>query len=181
MSWLTRNVIGFLLVLCIPEVAWTQNAVLKIGLDNDILNLPNQTDRYYTNGLGIAFYHSNLSSSFLDFVLIGGRNADNKLTGLLFEQKIYTPQDIYTSELQQFDRPYASTSLLSAKKIAVNSSKNYRLTSSLGLGVIGRYAGGELFQNFIHGLTVNSENANGWSHQIKNDLLIDISLASKKE
>ena len=173
MSWLVRIYFGFLLFLCIPRIAWTQSAVIKIGLDNDILNLPNQTDRYYTNGLDIAFYHSNLSGSFLDYLLIGGRKTEKQLTGILFEQKIYTPKDIYTSELQTNDRPYASTALLSAKKIVVNRSKNYRMSSSFGLGIIGKYAGGELFQNFIHGLTVNSENANGWSHQIKNDLLTD--------
>jgi lipid A 3-O-deacylase len=166
--------------LCAFHIGKAQQAVLSLGFENDILNLSHQTDRYFTNGFNIQYYHQSFSQSFLNKILVKGNQKNLRMTGFSAEQKIYTPKDLHTSELQNFDRPYASTFLVSINQISVSDVHNYRITSSAGIGVLGTYAGGEFFQNFIHSLTVNSENVNGWNHQIKNDLLLDYQIKFEK-
>ena len=144
-----------------------------ISLDNDILNLPNQSDRYYTNGLDLGYYHPFFTKSIVNYVLIKPKNSTAHSTGITFHQGIYTPKNIHTSELQDFDRPYASTALISQEQVSVISTNHVKFISSIGIGVIGKIGGGEAVQNFIHSLTPYSENANGWQHQIANDFLVD--------
>ncbi len=150
-----------------------QSAVFSVQVDNDILNLLNQTDRYYTSGIRAAAYHSNFNSSTLNAVLIGDKKTGIQLTGVSIKQAIYTPTNIYTDQLLVGDRPYASYLVIGQERITVSRAKTYRMKSELGIGVLGKYSGGQALQNFIHSLTPYSENANGWQHQINHDLVID--------
>ena len=173
-------IISLVLTLVVPSLVKGQDAMFSIQLDNDIFNLVNQTDRYYTNGVHIGVYHPTLNKSFINHLLIGGSSFALQTTGLTLYQGIYTPRDIYTDQLQSSDRPYASTLLLGQQRVVVSPQNQIRIKSSIGIGVIGRSAGGEFIQNFIHGLTPHSENANGWQHQISNDLLLDYAIEIEK-
>ncbi len=164
-----------------PGELKSQSASYSLKVDNDIFNLFNQTDRYYTSGISALAFHQNLNKSPVNTLLIGnGEQENSRLTGIFITQRIYTPTDIYTDALLKGDRPYASYLLVGQQLISVNSSFNYRIKSGIGLGLLGKFSGGESLQNFIHGLTPHSENANGWQHQIKHDFLIDYSLQLEK-
>ena len=159
---------------------FSQNTVFQVSWDNDLFNIPNQTDRYYTNGLNIDFYHPALNRSFINAILYSGNDLNIKTTGIKLYQGIYTPADIHASEILKLDRPYASVVMISQEHIAVNSSRKYRVTTSVGIGVLGRYGGGALFQNFVHSLTPKSGSANGWGNQLKNDLILNYSAQLEK-
>ncbi len=170
--------IPLLLILSLNGMA--QNAKFQINWDNDLFNLLNQTDRYYTNGLNIDFYHPALNHSILNHILFSGNDQCFQTTGIKFYQGIYTPSDISKQEILNLDRPYASVAMVSQEHIAVNPYKKYRVTTSVGLGILGKYGGGALFQNFVHSLTPNSGRANGWENQIKNDLILNYNAKIEK-
>ena len=180
LTQLRQILFALLFILVLPKLVRSQEAMFNIQLDNDIFNLVNQTDRYYTNGVYLRLYHPVLNNSLINHILIGGTAFNLQITGLTVHQGIYTPIDIYTNELQSSDRPYASTLLVGQERIVVSSQNQLRIKSSIRIGLIGKSAGGEFVQNFIHGLTPNSENANGWQHQISNDFLIDYSADLEK-
>jgi hypothetical protein len=168
-----------LLWLLVPASLDGQSAAFSINVENDIFNLLNQTDRYYTSGLSVAAYHKQLNNSPFNAILIGQKSG-KQLTGISIRQGIYTPTDIYTNELLIGDRPYASYLLLGQQRITVNPGKTYRIKSELGVGVLGEYSGGQTLQNFIHGLTPHSANANGWQHQINHDFALIYGLQLEK-
>lgn len=166
--------------MLLPIVSFGQSAAFSVQVDNDIFNLINQTDRYYTSGIQVVAHHTNLSNSLLNAILIGDKKASIHLSGIVVKQAIYTPTDIYTDKLLVGDRPYASYFILGQERITVSKSKSYRIKSKIGLGLLGKYSGGQALQNFIHSLTPYSENANGWQHQINHDLVIDYTVELEK-
>jgi hypothetical protein len=166
--------------MLLPFILLGQSAAFSVQVDNDILNLINQTDRYYTSGIQIAAYHNNLNNSLLNAILIGDKQTGIQLSGIVLRQAIYTPTDIYTDKLLVGDRPYASYLEVSQERITASKSKNYRVRSEIGLGLLGKYSGGQALQNFIHSLTPYSENANGWQHQINHDVVIDYKVELEK-
>ncbi len=178
-----RNVFAFLLILGIYQGSnrlFAQESLINVQLDNDIFNLLNQTDRYYTNGLHIGVFLPVFQKSPVNYLLPGGKIFNEQASGLSLYQGIYTPIDIYTDALQDTDRPYAAVLLVSQERIALSTTYKFKITSSFGLGLMGKHAGGEFVQNFIHSLTPYSEHANGWQHQLGHDFLVDYRINAQK-
>lgn len=174
------NSFGIVALLLLPLTIFGQSGSFSLQVDNDIFNLLNQSDRYYTSGIQVGAFHESLNSSPFNTVLIGYKQGDIRLTGLTLDQGIYTPTNIYTDELLIGDRPYASYLVFGQQLITVNPKHHYRIKSSIGAGLIGRYSGGQALQNFIHSLTPYSENANGWQHQISHDIALNYGLEIEK-
>jgi lipid A 3-O-deacylase len=168
------------LVLVFPLALHGQTGAWSIRVDNDILNLLNQTDRYYTSGIHGLIYHDQLNKSPLNVLLVGDKKSGTQLTGISIRQGIYTPGNIYANELLVGDRPYASYLMIGQQRITTNQNRTYRIKSELSVGVLGKYSGGQALQNFIHSLTPYSANANGWHNQIQQDLALNYRVELEK-
>jgi lipid A 3-O-deacylase len=92
----------------------------------------------------------------------------------------YTPNHIDQPEIQQLDRPYASTLTVRAFNTAIRSSSKVRITNTATLGVLGPLAGGKEIQESIHrwiGYTMPL----GWHNQIRNEPIINYQLNYEKK
>ena len=92
-------------------------------------------------------------------------------------QKIFTPEDITASPLQENDRPYAGylyfgVSVLSRFK----HEENYDIGNQfeITLGIVGSASLSEQSQKYIHRLT-GSNDPNGWDNQLNNELAAGLS------
>lgn len=90
--------------------------------------------------------------------------------GLRLGQSFYTPDDIDTPVLQVQDRPYGAWLYLGAVISRMNT-KHLR-SLQLDLGVVGPSAYGEEVQDWVHKNITNSNEAQGWQHQIRDDPVV---------
>ena len=72
-----------------------QQAAFSINVANDIFNLFDQSDRYFTSGIELKGYHSRFDKSPLNLVLINAGKSNPRLSGLFLQQNIYTPSNIH--------------------------------------------------------------------------------------
>lgn len=171
---------GFILLLLLfqfsllPAQKKNDLQLFKISEDDDFFNLRGEgTDRGYSSGLKLELYYKkNVKAKFPSNLLmqITG-NADN-LYGWGISQNLFTPNDISKKEIQYNDRPYAATLLLSHILISSDPVKKQKLTTSVGIGVIGKVAFGKEVQTWFHDI-INYQKPQGWENQIKTDLLLN--------
>lgn len=145
-------------------------------LENDSLT---GTDRYYTHGTRLSF----ISPDFEGDVPYSWAHALNPLFGLFMQdvythnlslsigQELFTPSDTDTRDYQGEDRPYAAWTYLSIGIHGKNATSLHII--DLQIGVVGDYALGEETQNLVH-RAVGSSEAQGWDHQISNELAFTI-------
>lgn len=161
-----------LIVTVLTEAQINYTGYLEASLMNDILFFPEQTDRYFSNGVSLDYAAPFIRKSPVRYLHIGHKNQQPSVAGLLLNQSMFTPEDLSADSIVEGDRPYASYLLLENYHVFVHSEKKLKVRSSFGLGVIGEIAQGGFMQNFIHSLTPNSDSVSGWEYQIANDFLI---------
>jgi lipid A 3-O-deacylase len=176
----------FTVILLFIQNAVAQNRndlqILKLSWDNDFFNMRGEgTDRGYTNGLKIEFYYTkHVAPKFLSNLLMKiTENADN-IYGWGITQNLYTPIDISTKDIQYGDRPYAGVAFLSHILISSDPIKKQKLTTSLGLGTIGKYAYGKEVQTWVHDV-IHYQRPEGWDHQIKSDGVVNYSINYERQ
>jgi lipid A 3-O-deacylase len=145
----------------------------RVVYDNDLFS---GTDRYYTQGVIIEMSVPALSAWPLSKILVPLNKLANNYYWSAFEQDCFTPKSIRRDTVNRFDRPYAALLYYSRYLLSMNDRRKQRLSTRLDLGVIGPLAGGRETQTAIHRATNNDEPL-GWQHQLKNDLLLNYSLA----
>ncbi len=151
--------------------------VFEITWSNDIFH---QTDRNFSNGFDLAFYHRAFEKSPLRFIMLPNKSNDLTWQGLTLTQHFFTPRELFTSEVISEDRPFASYLLLGHKKISSNPKRFVKRSSEFQIGILGRHSGGKTLQNGIHLVLPASEPADGWDNQLKTDLAINYSLRYEK-
>jgi hypothetical protein len=141
--------------------------LLVVQIENDSLISPKNTDSYYTSGLRLGFVSGthDVPSFLTQFT--------NQLFGtgvqrfsIDLSQGIYTSFDRSESNPPQGDRPYAG--VLMANFGLIHDKPESRTLLSLGLGVVGPYAGGQEIQNGWHQI-IGATRANGWHTQLNNE------------
>ena len=138
------------------------------------------TDKYYSNGIELNLCGNFMKKSPVNQILLPNSLSDIVYFSVTFTHKIYTPTELFTSELQFNDQPYASYLLLGSRKESYNFEKRVKLISELQLGVIGPMAGGKQVQNTIHSLLPTSRPAEGWSNQIDNSFALQYNASVEK-
>ncbi len=122
--------------------------------DNDFLHF---TDRWYTTGSFISYRK-----------LLNERNEDipnrRQLTFQL-EQSFYTPSNILSSRIEDYDRPYAG--FLGLNTSLTLTSERRMLDFTFTIGVTGEISGSEGLQNWFH--STNESQATQWTGQIENN------------
>ncbi len=152
------------------------HSYLQVKIQNDVLKLRGDTDRYFTNGIKIAV-HSRSFLRNLKVILARIKDKSNpsavaEMNSFAIGQNMYTPVDIRIRRPLFGDRPYAGHLYASIKRISSHLAKKQRITSELSLGVIGPWAQAEPVQKWWHGV-VDYRQPEGWDYQIKNDIAIN--------
>jgi lipid A 3-O-deacylase len=95
------------------------------------------------------------------------------------QQNVYTPSDIFSDTIQENDRPYAALLFAKVQKNFYYVERNMFAKAHASLGMTGRHAFGEDMQREIH-YAVNSRQALGWRHQLKDAPYIQAGLLIEK-
>ena len=149
----------------------------SVKWDNDIAF---QTDRYYTNGLEFEYHDQRLQHLYPSRFLFNPFETSESIYSLTLTHHIFTPK-VFIIPPGTIDRPFSSYLLLGFKAMNLSSENRAAWTSELRVGLMGKYAGGELVQNSIHKMLPASEPVPGWNTQIDHDVCIDYQVKFEKE
>ena len=153
-----------------------KSKTFSLYFENDLFG---NTDKGYTNGIKLSWVSEDLaeyakSGSLPKWSLpyvrkipfINQPELQRNIT-LSLGQSMYTPEDIECKELIKDDRPYAGWTYFG---VAFHS-KNYSFLNSLEIqmGIVGPESFAEQTQKSAHRM-LDSKRANGWKHQLKNEL-----------
>ena len=173
----------------LPDPAITPDGgFLTIEAENDLFAKLANTDRHYTNGMKMSWL-SAPTNDLPDWLktlsappLFGTFTNDENITGvshrvgISIAQLIFTPDDTSASAPILNDRPYAGWlyTTLSLESIRTNDlGEAWQDQWNLDVGVVGPWAHGEQVQNGWHKI-INVAQANGWDHQLKNELGVNL-------
>ena len=144
---------------------------VEASFSNDIFNVVNQTDQYYSNGLNLSLSFAGIEKSPVRYILLFGRSQSSQHF-LSLRQDMYTPSDLYTTDVILGDRPYASTLQMVEGARYIEEDSRLYIESEFSIGYLGKSSGGEFIQNFVHSLTPHSDSVYGWENQISSDLIL---------
>jgi hypothetical protein len=174
------TLVYFVCLLPLTAVAQESRGTFSLYFENDAFV---NTDRYYTNGVKIAWGSPNLKNSPDKHRLLGLMySLGNKLSifrkgdfhhviSISFGQNIYTPDDIKQTDLIEEDRPYAGMAYVGA---AFHSKSRLSLSSfEFNLGIVGPHAFSKEIQELIHELT-GADHPNGWGNQLKDEIALGV-------
>ncbi len=143
--------------------------------DNDgtFPTLVENTDRYYTNGLGIELsFDPHLPAALKDALAPAGEWEDPRFgVGLALKQRIYTSEFITQTNPPANDHPYGGYLYLAFSFQRADQDKHDHF--GLDLGVIGEWSQGEAVQEFIHNAYPDQDDPLGWDTQLANELAIN--------
>jgi lipid A 3-O-deacylase len=173
-GWIPRGAMGSLaclLAMHLPAAAQSgggvdTSSVFTLLGENSSISTAKLTDRYYTNGLGLAYLSGEDQFPSLDSVSkpLWGDGAPR--LALSLTQQIYTPADTINYVPPKGDRPYAG--VLLANAAVVQDGANTRSSFGLNLGLVGPAALGQSLQNGWHAV-IGQRAANGWGTQLANE------------
>lgn len=149
---------------------------LRLELANDILF---QTDKYYTNGLNLAYLTEKEFTPQRIIHFLHG-SAVISISSYSLRQEIFTPEKRKPGEYDGTDRPFAAYLLLGSRKTSLNPGNQLRITSQMEIGLLGKYAGGEYIQNAVHGALPSSGYVYGWDEQINSDIALNYGIELEK-
>lgn len=149
---------------------------LRFHYDNDFFT---NTDHYYTQGITLELVHPSFRQSLLHKLLWKIKDSSAQ-SGISFNLFGYTPTSINSDAILYGDRPFEGSMSLKFFTISTNGKQDFRLASSLHLGVIGPAALGEEIQTNIHRWTGNKL-PRGWQHQVRNDVILNYQLNAEKK
>jgi hypothetical protein len=155
------------------------NSLAFLSVTNDYFDFTSPSDRYFSNQISFSLLNPRIGEFFIYQGLLGFKDGDN-IEGFNLVHDIYTANDVYSTEIIEGDRPFASGLILEFYRHSISANKGVRLTNEFGIGVLGPMAGGRQVQDFIHSLLPNSFDVPGWDHQIGNDVIIQYSLSADK-
>lgn len=152
----------------------------RLVAENDFFSFPGgATDRYYTNGVQLDYFYQKKRRKFPSSLLL--RISDDKnIYGWGLAQYMFTPSEIDVPEVQSEDRPYAGSLFAIHSLSSYDYNIRMKVTSEIFAGVIGSWSLADKTQKKVHRIT-NSEDPQGWGHQIPNDILLNYNLSIEKE
>ncbi len=153
------------------------NRYFRINYENDVF--ANKADENYTQGYNLELVLPFFQKNPINHLFFKLENADYKY-GISWEHIGFTPNDYGNREIQFGDRPFASALYLKSFAIATDTSRNFRVSQSLSLGMIGKVAFGDEMQTGIHKI-IESEIPRGWRNQIRNDVMLNYRLDFEKQ
>lgn len=151
-----------------------QPLTVRLFWENDatFFRLDNDTDRYYTNGTGVAVAWAPAWAEDLARKLPFGET-DHAGFGVTVGQLIFTPEDITQRALIPDDRPYAGYLYAGAYLQRIDRHDGPRAGATLDhlqldLGLIGDSSFAQDAQEFVHEL-LDDRDPNGWDNQLADE------------
>lgn len=149
----------------------------RFHYDNDFFT---NSDYYYTQGVSFEYVNPAIRKFFLSKILFQPRNNNAIKFGIAGNSIGFTPTSYASDSILYGDRPFAGTFSFKLFKIASDTIKNHRFSTSLFLGLIGQGAGGYEIQHGIH-KWFNDALPHGWQYQIQNDIILDYQIKYEKK
>lgn len=173
--------LSIMLLCAVPLVA---QRIMPLGFrfseDNDFLNLTQRgIDRYYTQGIRFELTYRVTQPKALEKLMLRASQQSQDQYSWLLAQQMYTPRRTFSLDFIG-DRPYASILYATQQLISYDSAKRLRLTTRFDAGIMGPASLGEYTQNLFHKI-INNRQAVGWHTQMRNDVVLNYSLAAEKE
>jgi lipid A 3-O-deacylase len=155
---------------------------LRILWDNDFINVRGDgTDRYYTNGMRIDyFYTKKQKAKFPSSLLLNISDDNNNIYGWGLAQFMFTPRNIAVPDIQYNDRPYAGALYSIHSLQSIDKNKKIKVTSEIGLGVIGPLSFAKETQTWAHRV-INYTKPEGWHNQVPNDIILNYNISIEKQ
>jgi hypothetical protein len=173
-----RSISGNLHEFPFPSmITLSKKSGLIVNFDNDIFDY---TDRFYTNGIRIDLITPLFQANPVNFLLPPYPRQAVNYYGLSVVQNMYTPSTTKTGGIKTGDRPYAAYLYAGFFKITNDTARDFRMTSELDLGIIGPDSYGEWVQRSFHNSVPTNNEPLGWEYQIRNDLVLNYSIALQK-
>jgi len=157
----TQYFICVLLILCSVKISAQNNGgsrfvneQVELMHDNDFLHF---TDRWYTTGSFIS-YRKLLNE-------VDKENNNKRQLTIQLEQSFYTPSNILSSRIEDYDRPYAGFLGINTSVSLIN--ENRILDFTFTIGVTGEISGSQGLQSLFH--STNESQTATWTGQIENN------------
>ena len=148
----------------------------RINYDNDYFAA---SDFNYTQGYNLELVTPYLAKNPINKVLVQ-KSELRKQNGLSIEHMGFTPFNIGKDSVIRTDRPFASAIMLKSFVTSTDTINDYRIISSLSIGMIGPVAFGNAMQTGIH-KAIGDVLPQGWKYQIQNDLVFNYELGFEKK
>lgn len=165
-------------LLCSANIfAQTHCNEIGIETDNDSY-LMQGSDRYYTDGIFIYYYHAMPVDKKASATL------QNKILGFEAGQKIFNPQSGSIADLsgtdhpELIDRPFAAY-LYAGATLNLLYKNESSLKLSAQLGIVGPGALGRQVQDFVHD-NFGFYHPSGWEYQIHNNAELNLGAQYQK-
>jgi lipid A 3-O-deacylase len=141
---------------------------LTLTVEND--SIGSGADRDYTSGVRLGWFDTGdippAAAGVIDSLLPMFSVNDTTSVHYSLGQNLYAPRNLLARTPDPKDRPYAA--FLYGSMGLTSITDNHLDDVEATLGVIGPAALGESTQKFVHSIT-NSNNPQGWDHQLKNE------------
>jgi len=150
----------------------------SFNYDNDFFSA---TDRYYTQGIRLAFIHPIVRYSPFSYTLIKLNRSALNYYGFHAEQDVFTPKSIrYMGGAVYYgERPFTAVFFISHSLTSINTSKKLLLRTQLDLGILGPDAKGEEEQKGIHKALDNIQPL-GWENQLSRAYIINYNVKAER-
>ncbi|MCQ3828651.1 lipid A deacylase LpxR family protein [Microbulbifer elongatus] len=159
--------------------ATTTAGTIALQLENDSFGRVNDAD--YTQGVRLSYTADNPPGWIHS--LLPGRYQNRELNAQWFiGQAIFTPFEIFETELLQYDRPYAGWLYLGGVVQAVDLNPGSAVSIAerveVSAGIVGPSSGGEQAQRSTHQL-LRTYDIHGWDNQLRDEATLQLSYARK--
>lgn len=168
-----------------PRIRYEPGAIgLSLFYENDggYVSLMNQTDCWYTAGIGAAVQWQSESTSQLvsDIPSIGGefdydRPQTSYAAGVVYSMNIFTPVDLRDSKPIYDDRPYAGWAYVGflVQRAQRDAGTPAFESMELDLGTLGPASRAGSLQKWIHENFDSGDYPEGWGYQVDNEFGAD--------
>lgn len=152
---------------------------LSVQVENDSFGRARDAD--YTQGLRLA-YTANSPPSWLKSLLPDSYQNRELSNQFFLGQAIFTPFEIFESELLEYDRPYAGWlymgGALQSVDLVPGSSVSVAERLEISVGIVGPSSGAEQAQRSLHS-ALETYDVYGWSNQLRDEPTLQLSYARK--
>lgn len=142
--------------------------------DGTLPNFIDDTDRYYTNGVGLELsFDPGLSPSAQTRWAISDEPADQQRfgVGITLKQRIFTPTSILQANPPARDHPYGGH--LAVALAFQRADDHTHDHFGLELGITGHTSGAEAVQGWIHNTFPDEDDPLGWNTQLPTEATVN--------
>ncbi|MBN8429301.1 lipid A deacylase LpxR family protein [Microbulbifer salipaludis] len=152
---------------------------ISLQLENDSFGRTSDAD--YTQGLRLS-YTTDGPAGWVQSLLPERYQNRELATQVFLGQAIFTPFEVFETDLLEYDRPYAGWLYLGGalQSVDLNPGSSLRVAErfEVSVGIVGPSSGAEQAQRATHAL-LRTYDVNGWENQLRDEPTLQLSYARK--